>query len=90
MMAKAAGNSDSLPPTAVAPLLDSTQVATRMMTNNLFLSIYADLAKVSPGQTALGARSLVRNAGQGTADRFILFPSHQDSPGRRDRSGCWA
>ncbi len=30
-----------------------------MMKNNLFLSIYADLAKVAPGQTALGARSLI-------------------------------
>ena len=40
----------------------SHQVAMRMMKNNLFLSIYADLSKVSPEQTALGARSLVRNA----------------------------
>ena len=30
----------------------------RMMRNNLFLSIYADLAKVSPGQTALRAKIL--------------------------------
>ncbi len=52
MMAKAAGNSDSLPPTAVAPLLDSTQVAMRMMKNNLFLSISADFSKDFPGQTA--------------------------------------
>ena len=35
----------------------------RMMKNNLFLSIYADFPKVSPGQTALGARPLVRNSG---------------------------
>ena len=42
----------------------SHQVATRMMKKNLILSIYADFAKVSPGQTALGARSLVRNAGK--------------------------
>ena len=35
----------------------------RMIKNNLFLSIYADFGKVSPAQTALGARSLVRNAG---------------------------
>jgi hypothetical protein len=34
-----------------------------MMKNNFFLSIYADFPKVSPGPTALGARSLVRNAG---------------------------
>ena len=34
-----------------------------MMKKNPFLSIYADFSKVSPGQTALGARSLVRNAG---------------------------
>ena len=33
------------------------------MKMDLFLGIYANLAKVSPGQTALGARSLVRNAG---------------------------
>jgi hypothetical protein len=33
------------------------------MKKNLFLSIYANFPKVSPGQTALGARSLVRNAG---------------------------
>ena len=42
---------------------NSHQIATNRMKNNLFLSIYADFAKVSPGQTALGARSLVRNAG---------------------------
>ena len=41
----------------------SHQVAMRMMGNNLFLSICADFAKVSPRQTALGARSLVRIAG---------------------------
>ena len=35
----------------------------RMMKNNLFLSIYVDFPKVSPGQTALGARLLVKNAG---------------------------
>ncbi len=37
----------------------SHQVAMRMMKNNLFLSISADFSKVFPGQTALGARSLV-------------------------------
>ena len=31
----------------------------RMMKNNLFLGIRVDLAKVSPAQTALGARALV-------------------------------
>ena len=31
----------------------------QLMKNNLVLSIYADFAKVSPGQTALDARSLV-------------------------------
>ena len=35
----------------------------RMMKNKLFLSTYAIFSKVSPGQTALGARPLVRNAG---------------------------
>ena len=35
----------------------------RNMKNNLFLSNYADFAKVAPGQTALGARPLARNAG---------------------------
>ncbi len=44
----------------------SHQVATRMLKKNLVLSIYANFAKVSPGLTALGARSsrpLPRNAG---------------------------
>ncbi len=31
----------------------------RTMKNNLFLSIDADFSKVSPAQTALGARPLV-------------------------------
>ena len=31
----------------------------RMMKKNLFLSTYTIFSKVSPGQTALGARSLV-------------------------------
>ena len=35
----------------------------RTMKNNLFLSTYAIFPKVSPRQTALGARSLVSNAG---------------------------
>ncbi len=35
----------------------------RLIKNNLFLSISADFAKDFPGQTALGARPLVRNAG---------------------------
>ena len=35
----------------------------RMMKNNMFLSIYVESSKVSRGQTALGARSLLRNAG---------------------------
>ena len=35
----------------------------RMMKNNLFLSISADFSKDFPGQTALGARPLLRNAG---------------------------
>ena len=41
----------------------SHQVAMRMMKNNLFLSTYAIFPKVTPGQTALGARPLVRIAG---------------------------
>ncbi len=35
----------------------------RMTNKDLFLSISANCYKVSPGQTALGARPLVRNAG---------------------------
>jgi len=37
----------------------SHQVACRMMKKHLFLSIYWIFLRVSPGQTALGARSLV-------------------------------
>ena len=59
MMAKAAGNSDSLPPTAVAPLLDSTQVAERMMRKVSSLSVYANLSKSPGNRLALGAPSLV-------------------------------
>ena len=59
MMAKAAGNSDSLRPTAVAPLLDSTQAAELIMKNILFSVNYAVFINVSPVQAALGARSLV-------------------------------
>ena len=59
MRAKAAGNSDSLRPTAVAPLLDSTQVAERMMKKVSSLSVYANFIEVSRKQTALGAPSLV-------------------------------
>ena len=35
----------------------------RIMKNDLFLSIYENCPKDSPGQTALGARPLVSNAG---------------------------
>ena len=35
----------------------------RMMKKSLLLGIYANFSKVSPEPTALGARSLVRNAG---------------------------
>ncbi len=31
----------------------------RMMKKDLFLNIYANFSRVAPGQTALGARSLV-------------------------------
>ncbi len=34
-----------------------------MMKNNLFLSIYAEFSKISPGQTARSSRPLLRNAG---------------------------
>ena len=37
----------------------SPQVAMRMMKKDLFLNIYANFSRVGPGQTALGARSLV-------------------------------
>ena len=50
----------------------SHQVATRMVKNNLFLSIYPNFPNVSPGQTALGARPLVRNAGQLVQIEFPL------------------
>jgi len=33
------------------------------MKNDLLLSVYANIHNISPGQTALGARSLGRNAG---------------------------
>ena len=35
----------------------------RIVKNGLFLSVYANVPKVSPGQTALGAPPLVKNAG---------------------------
>ena len=42
----------------------------RIMKNNLFLSVYANFSKVSPRHTALGARSLVRNASKLYSFRF--------------------
>ena len=67
----------------------------RMMKNNLFLSICADLAKVSPGQTALGARSLVCSTSARTCS---LERSHHYALGHehalrakilRDRHAPW-
>ena len=66
-----------------------------MMKNNLFLSIYANFSKVSPGPTALGARSLVFSPSASTCS---LKRSHHYALGRehalrakilRDRHAPW-
>ena len=67
----------------------------RMIKNNLFLSIYADFGKVSPAQTALGARSLVFSPSARTCS---LERSHHYALGHehalrakilRDRDAPW-
>ena len=73
----------------------SHQVAMLMVKNNLFLSIYADFSKVSPGHTALGMRSLVFSPSARTCS---LKRSHHYALGRehalrakilRDRHAPW-
>ena len=67
----------------------------RMTKKNLFLSNYANFPKVSPGQTALGVRSLVFSSSARTCS---LKRSHHDALGRehalrakilRDRHAPW-
>ena len=67
----------------------------RMVKNNLFLSIYVDFSKVSPGHTALGMRSLVFSPSARTCS---LKRSHHYALGRehalrakilRDRHAPW-
>ena len=67
----------------------------RIMKNDLFFSVYANVPKVSPGQTALGARSLVFSP---SARTCALKRSHHYALGRehalrakilRDRHAPW-
>ena len=67
----------------------------RMMKNKLFLSTYAIFPKVSPGQTALGARSLVfspsaRTCSLKRSHHYVLGHEHAlRAKILRDRHAPW-